>query len=239
MQSHRNGGAQKTKILDYYTLMDTGNPDLSYGAIQRIPIRGACKICFKPIRGSHRVKSNFICHLKRCHPEAFDEFEILSGRKSAMLSISSLDDPVGAVAAIPIGGISSSTSSSGVFSMNIPPAAHFPPLRTAASDVHLGGASVTSFIGPSTLTPTYSAPLHSTPYAATSVKKEMTMVPSSGQPVFPMDVGVSTPNTNSNANNNLTSNSSSSAKVFRQESRPVNPQQQLLNAALIEFIIGK
>lgn len=55
---------------------------VSVGAQLRQPIKGICKICFRSIRGSRRVKSNFICHLRRCHPGTFEEFEVLSGRKA-------------------------------------------------------------------------------------------------------------------------------------------------------------
>lgn len=170
-------GAKKAKILDYYTMMPETSHihSLSPAARQRIPIRGACNICRKPIRGSHRVKSNFICHLKRCHPAAYDEFEVRSGRKSALMSISSMDEPMG------MGMVVSQMEQDPLMqrAMNalpMPPPAHIGSIAASASS-----------------TAAYSAAAN----APSAIKQETAM--SASPAVFPTDVLVSCHNNNGNA----------------------------------------
>ncbi|XP_067943347.1 receptor-type tyrosine-protein phosphatase mu-like [Watersipora subatra] len=171
-------GMRKAKILDYYTMM----PETSYvlglspAAKQRVPIRGACNICQKPIRGSHRVKSNFICHLKRCHPAAYEEFEVRSGRKSGLLSISPLDEPMamGMVANHMIDSNSLQlphTSSNHVTnSLPMPPPAHIGSISASASS---------------------NAAFTAAAYAASSIKQENIPNNSVSPGVFPVDIPIS------------------------------------------------
>lgn len=90
----------KVNILSFFNLVEPEQA-VSAAAAKRIPLKGLCKICGRPIKASHRVKSNFICHVRRAHPEAYAEYEMLLGRsRSATFSVASLDEGNGMVGTI-------------------------------------------------------------------------------------------------------------------------------------------
>lgn len=89
---------KKIKILDYFT-MEILNEDGVTPAASDGKLRGACKVCGRSYSGTERVKSNFISHLRKCHPIEYDEFQIGSGKKN-VLSVATLNDPATALATI-------------------------------------------------------------------------------------------------------------------------------------------
>lgn len=81
---------KKFNILNYYD-MKILNPD---GVSMPSPdgrIRGVCRLCSKTYSGTMRVKSNFIAHLRKMHPLAYNNFCMATG-KPVTLSLASLND---------------------------------------------------------------------------------------------------------------------------------------------------
>ena len=92
---------RKVQILDYFSMIES-NADKCQALTdeaRRDSIRATCNICHKSISGTYRVKSNFITHLRKSHPEAYIEYQLKTGRfnfdetSSPNLSIASLNEP--------------------------------------------------------------------------------------------------------------------------------------------------
>lgn len=90
---------RRVKILDYFGLIES-NADKCMAQTdeaRRDSIRATCNVCHKKISGTYRVKSNFITHLRKSHPEVYVDYQLKTGRfnleDSANLSIASLDEP--------------------------------------------------------------------------------------------------------------------------------------------------
>lgn len=121
--------AGRVKILDYFCKIES-NSDKCQATTHEArinAIRATCKSCHKVISGTRKVNSNFITHLRKCHPDLHREFQGRLGRQSlaggsktdnpygyAMVSIASLDEPDSAI----IGSIPSPEGGVGDLSSN-------------------------------------------------------------------------------------------------------------------------
>lgn len=104
MEQWSNGASKrprrKVSILDYFGNIESNATKCQAvtDEARRDSIRAPCNVCQKPISGTYRVKSNFITHIRKCHPEMYADYQMKTGRfnpsDSAMnLSIASLDEP--------------------------------------------------------------------------------------------------------------------------------------------------
>lgn len=99
---------RKVKILDYFSMIES-NADKCQAQTdeaRRDSIRATCNVCQKSISGTYRVKSNFITHLRKNHPDVYVDYQVKTGRfnmddSAVNLSIASLDEPNHAI----IGGL--------------------------------------------------------------------------------------------------------------------------------------
>ncbi|XP_067943009.1 uncharacterized protein [Watersipora subatra] len=90
---------RRVQILDYFGPIESNAERCQAltDEARRDSIKAPCNICHKHISGTLRVKSNFITHLRKSHPEAYVDYQMKTGRynpedSAANFSVASLDE---------------------------------------------------------------------------------------------------------------------------------------------------